>query len=199
MTPDFELGSWLGRRQAMATCAARATASDVACLRYIRDHKLYKAHTSTWADFCSNYIGASKTQIDLDIRNAEEFGDQFFILNQLTRVSPAAYRAISPNITREGIVFRGEIIPFTESRITEISQAVDTLHRELPTAPKPRLNVSRALQILQSAVSQLEIHYATLTPAQRFVVSAVARRLSPIGHAPAGLGRPPDASPYTSS
>lgn len=42
MTPDFELGSWLGRRQVMATCAARSTVSDVACLLYIRDHKLYK-------------------------------------------------------------------------------------------------------------------------------------------------------------
>jgi hypothetical protein len=42
MTPDFEPGSWLGSRQAMATCAARATTSDVACLLYIRGHKLYK-------------------------------------------------------------------------------------------------------------------------------------------------------------
>jgi hypothetical protein len=178
MTPDFELGTWLGRRQAMSTCAARATASDVACLRHIRDHKLYKAHTSTWADFCAKVLGASKTQIDLDIRNAEEFGDPYFILSQFTRISPTTMRAISPNITPEGILLHGEVIPFTEERLSEITAAIDTLRRELPVSQKSPFNLSRTLQSLDSAVTTLESHQSELTPAQLSTLSALARRLA---------------------
>ena len=50
---EFDLGTWVGRRQAFGIVAAKASAADVECLRQIRDRKLYLIKTRTWGEFCT--------------------------------------------------------------------------------------------------------------------------------------------------
>jgi hypothetical protein len=90
---SFDLGTWLGRRQAFGMMAGKSIAADAECLRQIRDQRLYKNKTSTWAEFCARYIGASKPHVDRMIRHLEEFGPQFFQLSELTRIPLESYRA----------------------------------------------------------------------------------------------------------
>ena len=40
---EFNLGTWLGRRQAFGLMAGKAAAADVDCLRQIRDTRMYKS------------------------------------------------------------------------------------------------------------------------------------------------------------
>src|SRR5882757_6292510 len=80
---DFDLGTWLGRRQAFSMVAGKASAADVECLRTIRDQRLYKSKKERWADFCAEHIGASKTHVDRLIHFLEEFGPLFFELTHV--------------------------------------------------------------------------------------------------------------------
>jgi hypothetical protein len=100
---SFDLGTWLGRRQAFGMMAGRTAAADAECLRQIRDQKLYKSETSSWAEFCERYIGTSRTHVDNVIRHLDQFGAQFFELTQFTRIPPEAYRAIASHVTAEGV------------------------------------------------------------------------------------------------
>lgn len=128
---DFDLGTWLGRRQAFGMMAGRASAADAECLRHIRDQKLYKAKTSTWREFCTRYLGASRPQLDRVIQYLEEFGPEFFHLTQLTRISPETYRAIAPRITKDGLHLGDEVIALIPENNEKVSAAVAELRRQL--------------------------------------------------------------------
>ncbi|PWU09910.1 MAG: hypothetical protein C5B51_05295 [Terriglobia bacterium] len=137
---NFDLGTWLGRRQAFGMMAGKATAADAECLRQIRDRRLYRSKTAKWSDFCAQYIGASKTHVDRMIRHLEEFGPQFFQLSELTRIPPEAYRAIAQHVTEEGVHFDGQPIPLTQENSEKIAAAVAELRKRAtsPTGEEPR-------------------------------------------------------------
>jgi DNA-binding SARP family transcriptional activator len=48
----FDLGAWLGRKQAFTLIAGRCSAATVVCLRKIREGKRYRALGLTWEQFC---------------------------------------------------------------------------------------------------------------------------------------------------
>ena len=108
---EFDLGTWVGRRQAFSIVAAKATAADVDCLRQIRDRKLYLAKTPTWGEFCNEFLGASKSHVNSEIRYLLKYGPQYFELAKITRIPPGAYAAIGPHVTSRGLELDGEVIP----------------------------------------------------------------------------------------
>src|SRR5205823_5977558 len=110
----FDLGTWLGRRQAFSMMAGKASAADVECLRTIRDRRMYKSKHERWDEFCDEYVGASKTQVDRLIHYLDEFGPQFFELSSVTRISPDTYRTIAPHITPAGLRVNGQDIPIAQ-------------------------------------------------------------------------------------
>ena len=96
----FELGEILGRRRAFSSIAGRCSAADVACIRRMRDEKIYLARASTWEEFCPKYLGMSKTAANRLVSLLEELGQGYFKLTQLTRVSLTEYRsAIAPAVS----------------------------------------------------------------------------------------------------
>lgn len=140
---NFDLGTWLGRRQAFSLMAGKASAADVECLRTIRDRKLYKAKTERWSEFCSQFIGSSKTQVDRLIRHLEEFGPHFFELTNVARITAETYRLIAGSISDQGIQLDGQHIELTQENSSQVSSAVAELRRraEPPKkAPLPRMH-----------------------------------------------------------
>jgi hypothetical protein len=131
---SFDLGTWLGRRQAFGMMAGRTAAADAECLRQIRDQKLYKSETSSWAEFCERYIGTSRTHVDNVIRHLDQFGAPFFELTQFTRIPPEAYRAIASHVTAEGVHLDGELIPLTQENSLRIAGAVVELRKRSVSA-----------------------------------------------------------------
>jgi hypothetical protein len=140
---EFDLGTLLGRRQAFSMVAGKASAADVECLRQIRDRKLYKAKTANWGDFCAQYLGASKSHIDSEIRYLLEYGPQYFELAQITRISPDAYRAMAQHVTSKGLEVDGEVIPLVVENSHRLAAGVAELRKRagkpageaLPSAP----------------------------------------------------------------
>jgi hypothetical protein len=131
---EFDLGTWLGRRQAFSMMAGKASAADVECLRQIRDLKLYLVKTRTWGEFCSEFLGASKSHVNGEIRYLLKYGPQYFELAGITRISPDAYRAIAQHVTSRGMELDGEAIPLVVENSQRLAAGVAEL---LKRAGKP--------------------------------------------------------------
>jgi hypothetical protein len=124
----LELGSVLGQNQAFGLIAGRCSAAQAASLKRLHDEKKYKLITEDWRDFCSQYLRMSGSQADKIIRLWEEFGEGFFKVAQLTRISPEAYRAIAPAVRENALHLNGEVIELKPENSRDVAQAV-TRHR----------------------------------------------------------------------
>ncbi len=126
-TPVFELGTWVGRRQAFGLIANKCSAADAECLKQIRDSKRYKSVADNWDEFCPRHLGLSRGHADRLIQQLEEFGTAYFELSQIVRIPEKAYRAISAAVTGHSIEYNGETIPISEENGPSIAEVVALL------------------------------------------------------------------------
>src|SRR4051794_32361838 len=64
MNESFNLGSWLGRRQAFSALGGQGLFAETTCLLNIRDGRLYRTVSANWSDFCDQHIGVSRAHVD---------------------------------------------------------------------------------------------------------------------------------------
>ena len=124
---EFELGAWLGRRQAFQMISGRCSAADVQCMRTIRDNRLYRAKNVDWSGFCDRFLGLTRSYADRLIRNLDKFGPQFFQLSEITRMSPQSYQLIAKNVEPDGLAYEGELIPIAPENSERLVAAVRAL------------------------------------------------------------------------
>jgi hypothetical protein len=127
MVAQFETGQWLGRRQAFALIARGCSAAEAQCLKAIKDDAGYKSLGLTWEQFCDQHAGMSRATADRIIERLEEFGEAYFQLSQVMRISPERYRMVEGAVADQTIEFRGEKIPITRENSARIAAAVDAL------------------------------------------------------------------------
>jgi hypothetical protein len=188
-SPDgFDLGTWLGRRQAFGMMSGKTAAAEAECLRQIRDRKLYKAKSPSWDDFCARHIGASRANVNRVIRYLEEFGPEFFELSQLTRIPPEAYRAIAPYVSKDGLHLDGEVIAIVQENSERVSQAVAELRKRSESEgstsrthdaapPAPQADPFEALEKdLDDVTAQVQALPA-LDPRQKILLASSLMRL----------------------
>jgi hypothetical protein len=189
----FDLARWLGRREAFGSMAGRCSAADVECLRQIRDRKLFKDHAPSWDEFCTKDLHLSRRKVDRDIRYLEKFGPPFFLLTQLTRITPQQYGAIASHVAADGIHMDGQVVALLESNAERVTAAVQDLCRRLETPPVPAVegavesqaavdSAGEALRICERAAELLEskpvldgLHRAMLGRSLRRLLNAAAR------------------------
>lgn len=174
---DFDLGRWLGRREAFGSIAGRCTAAEIQCLKQIRDNKLYQGRTASWRDFCRQYLGASRTHINRLIGHLEEFGPVYFQLSQVARVSPETFRAIAPAISDEGVRCGGEVIALLPENSQKVAAAIAELRRQ--AAPPAGIEVP-ALQALEKRCCDVQSILATMKDAPQADRCEAARSLAGI-------------------
>ena len=157
--PSFDLGTWLGRRQAFSLIASRCSVADIECLAEIREKKLYEPW-STWARFCTECLGITDRWADTLIRRLKSLGPEFFKLNNFTRIKPADYLRISGAVTGEGLSYEGKIIPLEAEHAAELAHAVEELRRESAPEAAPLDPCERALanaeKALRAALAEFE-------------------------------------------
>ena len=129
---NFELGLVLGSRRAFASVAGRCSAADAECLRRVREKKLYLSRAATWEEFCPKYLGLSKGHANRIIRYLEEFGPDYFVMAQLTQVTPEQFRAIAPAVRANNIHVNGEAIALLPENSDRIAAAVTELRQTAP-------------------------------------------------------------------
>jgi hypothetical protein len=138
MNDDLTLGRLLGRREAFNIVAARCSAADAATLREIREKKLYLNHSKDWDAFCVDYLHTTKETANRVIRYLDEFGPAYFEVSQLTRISPATYRAIAPAIQDQALHHNGETIALIPENAGKLAAAVAELRtRDAAAKPAP--------------------------------------------------------------
>ena len=130
----YELGEWMGRKQAFSGLAGRCSAADAECLRKIRSRKQYRALKLTWKQFCEQRVGVSHVTADKIIGLLEEFGPAYFLLSQATRISEREYRQISSAVRGQNLLCAGEEIPIDADHAPKLNAAIEQLRRESAAA-----------------------------------------------------------------
>ena len=173
---DFDLGKWLGRREAFGMIAGRCSAAEAECMERIRDGQLFKGHAGDWGEFCERFLHMSKSNANRLIALKQKFGAPYFYVAQFLRLSPASYCKIAPAVSPEGICYNGELIPFHEENSERIVAAVSALcggRRQ-----KPAGNTEEKIAALEAAadrlLSQLRESHRQFG-ADPYLTSAVAR------------------------
>ena len=147
-SPVFELGTWVGRRQAFGLIANKCSAADAECLKQIRESKRYKSVAATWEEFCPRYLGLSRAHADKIIQQLQEFGSAYFKLSQLVRIPEQEYRAISGAVVEHSIEYNGERIPISKENARRIVDVITMLRHESEQAnmKSPRGKDSRGIR-----------------------------------------------------
>jgi hypothetical protein len=128
----YDLGVAMGQTQALNLIAGRCTAAQAACIRRIRNEKLFLEFCDTWEEFCDIHLGISRSEANRVIHLLDEFGPGYHQMAQFTRISPATYRAIAPKIRDGALHLDGEEIELCVENAKRITAAVAELRRELP-------------------------------------------------------------------
>jgi len=132
----FNLGTWLGRNQALGMMAGRCAAGFAECLIEIKEGKHYLATDDTWESFCTNRLGISRATADRIIRQYRQLGEGYSKLNSFVKIKPSEYRHIAAAVTEEGVSYNGEIIPMEPGNTPQLARAVEALCGDLtPNAP----------------------------------------------------------------
>jgi len=161
----FDLGAWLGRKQAFTLLAGRCSAATVVCLRKIREGKRYRALGLTWEEFCRQRAGVSRAFADKVIQQLEQLGPAYFELSSITRITPDQFRQIADAVTDEGLTYAGNAIEIISENAPMLAQAIEIL-TSAPTADEflpepPDRTLARAERSLRSALAGLE-HLAAM-------------------------------------
>jgi hypothetical protein len=150
----YELGQWMGRKQAFALIAGKTAAADVECLRNIREKKLYSAKGVDWTEFCKQYAGITRAYADRLIRHLEDFGPSYFNLSQIVRISADVYRKISPAVSDEGITLGDEKIAICPENSEKLVEAVNELRAAIP-AKEVETGIAAARRRLEAGLAAM--------------------------------------------
>jgi hypothetical protein len=127
----FEAGAVTGRQQAFAMIASKCTYAQAVCLKEIHDTRAYEQLDLTWEHFCTQHCGISRVTAETIIKRLDEFGEAYFRLAAIVRISPDAFRKIEDRVTAETIELDGEQIPLTSDNAQKIRAGVRRLQDEV--------------------------------------------------------------------
>jgi hypothetical protein len=166
----IDAGAWVGRQQAFAMIANGCSAAQALCLKQVRETRLFEKLELTWEEFCKEFAGISRAQADRLIQQHEEFGDAYFRLSEIARISPETYRQIASQVSDDGIEFDGGKLALIPENAPKIRAAVQTLRAQLK-------QVREAGQPASPGIAQLVIRLDALLEE----VSTMSRRLLDAG------------------
>jgi hypothetical protein len=156
----FDVGTWMGRRQAFALVAGRCLAADAEILSEIREKKLFRTVEQNWEDFCAKRLGMNRSYVDRVIRQFKELGPNFSKLNCFTRIKAAEYRAIAAAVTDDGLSYGGEVIALESENAPKLAEAVEAFRRdsiaETDQADPADQAFTKAEKAMKSAVSEFQ-------------------------------------------
>ena len=132
-----DLGSWLGLQKAFATVAGSCSAARAQCLKQVRDSHLLDELGLTWDEFCKDYAGISRPHADSLIRQYDQFGDAYFRLSEIARISPQRYQQIAARVDADSIEIDGQKVALIPENAPKIRAAIQTLRSQLRHPPPP--------------------------------------------------------------
>jgi hypothetical protein len=155
--PLFELGTWVGRRQAYGLLATRSSAADAECLKRLRDGKEYKLAGMNWEELCQRYLGISRAQADRIILQLDELGAAYFAISKIVRISAEAFRDIADNVTETSIEYNGQTILIKPENGRKIQNIIRQLREEAPRTSRvaEATNLQKVSRRLDNCLNEL--------------------------------------------
>lgn len=134
---DWDIGAWTGRQQAFVLIASKCSAAQALSLKQIKESGYYEQRGLTWDDFCRRHAGISRVHADRLIGRYNEFGEAYFRLSTLARISVENYRQIAPQVEDNYLEIEGEqvaIVPENAARIRAFVRERRARRSTLPPA-----------------------------------------------------------------
>jgi hypothetical protein len=132
--PLFDAGILTGREQTFAAIACQCRYAQAISLRDIRESRGYESTGLSWEEFCTQHARISRVTAESMIRRLKEFGEAYFRLAAITRISDDTFRQIADRVTPETIDLDGEQIPLTAENAHRIRTGVQRLREEISRA-----------------------------------------------------------------
>jgi hypothetical protein len=133
----LELGARIGQARAYRWMAKHCSAAGALQLKQIKENRSYESLGLTWEEFCVRHAGVSRAYADKLIRRLDEFGEPYFQLSGIARISTETYRLLAPAVTSEAIEVNGDSIPLTPENAPRIRKALEALRAQLSRAQQP--------------------------------------------------------------
>jgi hypothetical protein len=184
---EAELMRMIGRHEAFGVMANRTTSAWAETLKQIKDRKIYKQMGLTWNEFCPKFLSISTDKADRVIRDLEEFGDMYFMLSEVTRLSRDQFRAIQGNIQDGKLLIGEEQVDISKGNQDRIREFIASVQMEAQLskvelakvkeaeckAKKTADTVKRAFESVREELNELKSQEEKLFPN----VSSVMRQL----------------------
>ena len=126
----LEFGAWVGRQQAFALIANKCSAAQALALKEIKESRAFEQLGLTWQQFCLKHVGLGRERADALIRQFDEFGEAYFRLSEIARISPETYRQVAPIVERDTVEIDGQQIELTLPNAGKIRAAIKKMRDE---------------------------------------------------------------------
>lgn len=153
----MDLGARIGRGQAFGLVASQSMAAAAKVLKGLRDSGDFKSTGLAWDKFCPECVGLTRPRVDAIIDSYEQYGETYFHLSEIVKISNETYRAISPKIEDDTIEIDGEKVAIVTENAARIRAAVHKMRGELQRVKeKPARNpVAAAHTRLEGCVTAI--------------------------------------------
>jgi hypothetical protein len=84
---SLESDAWVGRQQSFALIASKCSAAQAHALKEIKESRAFEQLGLTWEEFCLQHVGLRRERADALIHQFDEFGEDYFRLSQIARIS----------------------------------------------------------------------------------------------------------------
>lgn len=152
----LNVGRWLGRHEALDMIARGCSGVDAACLKRVREEKLYQAVAPNWDQFCKKELHTTRKRIDAVIRRFEEFGPAYFDLSRLTRVTADEYRQIAPAVGAEGVRIGGETVAIAPENKDKLDAALAAVRKKRAKPSPDKRTFHAVMGACETAVAIIE-------------------------------------------
>jgi hypothetical protein len=110
--------------------ASKCSYAQALCLKEVHDTRAYEKLGLNWEDFCSQHAGISRITAETIMKRADEFGEAYFRLCAIVRISPDTFRHLQNGVTVDTVDLDGERIPLAPENACKIRAGINRLHEE---------------------------------------------------------------------
>jgi hypothetical protein len=181
----LDVGRWLGRHEALDMVARSCSGVDAACLKKIREEKLYREVASSWDQFCQRELHVSRRKIDSMIRRLDEFGPAYFDLSRLTHVTADEYRQIAPAVSAKGVKIAGEVVAIAPENKEKLNAALAGVRKKRSKPASRKKSFEAVLDACDATLALIEKPPAWPDTLQKLKLTGI---LLSMREAAAGLG-----------
>src|SRR5689334_17437656 len=126
----FDAGALTGRQQAFAMMASHCNYAQAVSLKAVHEARAYEQVGLNWEEYCSRHAGISRGTAESIIHRLDEFGEAYFRLAALVRISPDTFRQVADRLSAECIDLDGEQIPLVSGNAGKIRAGIKRLQDE---------------------------------------------------------------------